>query len=140
VAARVSFDTSFLIDFQRERRRPDEETPAHDYLRANPGIEPVISSVVLGEFSEGFADPTHPLINWLRQTHQVLPIDDEVALVYGSVARTLRARRELIGANDLWIAATALHHDLPVVTADARSFHRVPGLGLHLYRDGAQIS
>ena len=34
----------------------------------------------------------------------------------------------LIDANDLWIAATALAFEMPVVTRNERHFARVPGL------------
>lgn len=134
MADRVTFDTSFLIDFQRERRDPDGVTPAHDYMRTNPAILPVISATALGEFAEGFESRTHPLINWVRETHEVLPIDDDVALVYGATARNLLARGQMMGSNDLWIAVTALCHGLPIVTADTKSFRRVPGLDVRLYR------
>ena len=131
---RLSFDTSFLIDFQRERRRTDRGTPAHDFLRANPDAVPTLSAVALGEFAEGLADPAHPLMAWVRSTHEVLPIDESVALRYGSVTRRLRERRQLIGSQDLWIAATALHYGVPLVTANERHFARVDGLEVLSYR------
>lgn len=37
-------------------------------------------------------------------------------------------RNQMIGENDLKIAATALHHKLTVVTRNVRHFSRVPGL------------
>lgn len=33
-----------------------------------------------------------------------------------------------IGTNDLWIAATARAHELPVVTRNLREYGRVPGV------------
>lgn len=44
-----------------------------------------------------------------------LPIDRAVAARYGE----LRAASGRLPSNDLWIAATALAHDLTLVTADA---------------------
>ncbi len=38
-----------------------------------------------------------------------------------------------MGDNDLWIAATALAEDLPLVTRDARHLGRVAGLRLLSY-------
>ena len=40
----------------------------------------------------------------------------------------------LIGANDLWIAATGLAYGCPVVTANQAHFERVPGLVVLGYR------
>lgn len=40
----------------------------------------------------------------------------------------MSARGGLIGAHDLWIAATALTHGLSVATGNADEFRRVPGL------------
>jgi tRNA(fMet)-specific endonuclease VapC len=42
----------------------------------------------------------------------------------------LRARKLQVGSQDLRIAATALVHDLTVVTRNRRDFARVPGLRL----------
>ena len=44
--------------------------------------------------------------------------DDSVAMVYRALFRTLELAGQLIGANDLWIAATAIHHKLPLVTSN----------------------
>jgi len=40
----------------------------------------------------------------------------------------------LIGANDLWIAATAITYGKGLVTANEREFTRVPGLRVVSYR------
>jgi tRNA(fMet)-specific endonuclease VapC len=41
---------------------------------------------------------------------------------------SLSRRGQLVGAHDLWIAATALALGLGVVTTDAGDFERIPGL------------
>jgi tRNA(fMet)-specific endonuclease VapC len=136
VGQRLSFDTTFLIDFQRERRTGATPgcSPAHDYLRAEPSVEAAVSAVVLGEFSEGFPEPRHPLVEWVRRVHKILPVDATVALEYARVARRLRAAGQMIGGNDLWIAATALRYGLPVVTANVEHFARIPELDVRAYR------
>ena len=133
---RLSFDTTFLIDFQRERRAGSApgSAPAHDFLRAEPRVEATVSAVVLGEFAEGFGDPRHPLVEWVRRVHEVLPVDAAIALEYASTARRLRTAGQMIGANDLWIAATALRFGLPVVTANVEHFARIPRLEVRAYR------
>jgi tRNA(fMet)-specific endonuclease VapC len=52
----------------------------------------------------------------------------EISWVYGELFRHLAARGHLIGTNDLWIAATALVHDMGVVTRNTEEFQRVPNL------------
>ncbi len=134
MADRLSFDTSFLIDFQRERAQGGRAGRAHDFLTRNEAAHLCVSAVALGEFAEGFEDTGHPLVELLRATHEVFPIDEDVGLIYGGLTRRLRAVGRLIGTNDLWIAATALRHDVPLVTADVDHFRRVPALQVCPYR------
>ena len=57
-----------------------------------------------------------------------IPITEPVARVHAEVNAGLARRGRLIGAHDLWIAATALTHGLGVATTNAADFRRVPGL------------
>ena len=66
----------------------------------------------------------------------VLPWTVEVAWEYGRAYRYLADQERLIGANDLWIGATALANDLPLVTANEAHFRRIPGLNVLTYRSG----
>jgi tRNA(fMet)-specific endonuclease VapC len=59
-----------------------------------------------------------------------LPFDDACAEQYGALRATLAAAGQPIGPNDLLIAATALAHDLTLVTHNLREFSRVAGLKL----------
>jgi tRNA(fMet)-specific endonuclease VapC len=47
---------------------------------------------------------------------------------YGETYRYLKANGTLIGTNDLWIAATALVHGMPLVTNNLKDFRRIPDL------------
>ena len=57
-----------------------------------------------------------------------LPFDDACAQHYGVVRAYLARRGTPIGPNDLLIAATALAHDLTLVTHNVDQFSRVVGL------------
>jgi tRNA(fMet)-specific endonuclease VapC len=59
-----------------------------------------------------------------------LPFDDACAESYGRLRGELRRQGTPIGANDLLIAATALTHNLTLVTHNTREFSRVPRLRL----------
>ena len=58
----------------------------------------------------------------------ILVFDLAVARVYAQVWSDLRAAGVNIGAHDLQIGATALFHELTVLTANVRDFNRIPGL------------
>ena len=59
---------------------------------------------------------------------QAIPITEPVARVHADVWAQLAKRGEVIGAHDLWIAATAIAHGLNLATGNANEFRRVPGL------------
>lgn len=135
MALRLSFDTTFLIDLQRERSRSEPGGPAHRFLKRSADAELFLSSVALGEFAEGFTSVEHPIVRMVRQQHSMLPVDEETALIYAGVARDLRGRGMLIDANDLWIGSASLRFGLPIVTADVEHFHRIDGLEVLGYSD-----
>lgn len=134
MAGLVAIDTTFLIDLQRERAEGQNDGPAHRFLLDDPSRELHLSTTALGEFSEGFADPDHPVLRAVRELHVLLAIDEATALVYGALVRRLRASGRLIGTNDLWIAAASVRHGIPLVTANPREFNRVEGLEVVEYR------
>jgi predicted nucleic acid-binding protein len=134
MALRLSVDTTFLIDLQRERSAGDDDGAAHRFLRRSPDAELFLSTIALGEFAEGFEQPEHPVVAAVREGHTLVSVDDETALVYARVAQGLRRRGELIGTNDLWIGCTSLRMGMPIVTANGEHFRRIDGLGIVQYR------
>jgi tRNA(fMet)-specific endonuclease VapC len=59
-----------------------------------------------------------------------LPFDDLAADQYALIRADLEGRGQLIGANDLLIAAIARAHDLTLVTHNMAEFSRVGRLEL----------
>ena len=59
-----------------------------------------------------------------------LPFDDRCAEEYGQIRAVLKAQGNLIGPNDLMIAAIARVHDVVLVTNNTGEFSRVTGLRL----------
>lgn len=60
----------------------------------------------------------------------VLPLDGETDRHYGDIRATLEHQGQIIGGNDLLIAAHCRALDLTLVTDNLREFQRVPGLRL----------
>lgn len=63
---------------------------------------------------------------------RVLDCDEETAKRYGELRQELALRGRPIPENDLWIAATARRHGLPLATKDGH-FREVSGLELVSY-------
>jgi tRNA(fMet)-specific endonuclease VapC len=61
---------------------------------------------------------------------EVLEFPDEAALHYAKIRAHLRTRGEMIGSNDLLLAAHARSLGLVLVTNNTREFGRVPGLAI----------
>jgi predicted nucleic acid-binding protein len=126
------FDTDALSE--AFKRRP---LAAYvDWLGGIPREEQFASAVSVAEIFEGaFAapDPRPHLRNLterLLPAVTVLPFDVDAARVFGEVAARLRAKGLRIDDPDLQIAATALAHDLTLVTGNVKHFARVPDLRL----------
>lgn len=101
-----------------------------------------ISSVVTAELLYGARNSSRVAEN-LRAVASFLtpfvsiPFDDACADSYALIRAELRRRGELIGANDMFIAATALTHELTLVTHNTREFGRVPGLVMEDWEAGS---
>jgi len=61
----------------------------------------------------------------------IIPFDLPIARVHARVLAELTATGQMIDANDLLIAATALAHGYDVLTHNLRHFERVPRLVVH---------
>ena len=124
------FDTDALSEVLRPR-------PAGRYvewLRTVARSEQFTSAVVIGELYGGAfrsADSARHLQNIesrVLPAITVLAYDLLSARVYGSIRARLEVSGRMLADADLQIAATALHHELELVTGNLRHFERVPGL------------
>lgn len=57
-----------------------------------------------------------------------IPIDGEIARAHARLFADLLVRGQMIGAHDLWIAASALASDHAVLTANVSEFSRISEL------------
>lgn len=125
-------ESTFLVDLDREHVRG---TPgvAMAFLASERGARLYVPFVVAGEIAAG--KPMRERARWeaFLGPFFVLPSTPEVCWQYGRTYRHLRDNGTMIGSNDLWIAATALANDMPVVTRNVADFRRVPSLEVLTY-------
>ena len=132
MADRLSFDTCFLIDIQKERKARLQGR-AHDFLRHNQERIMLVSAIALGEFAEGVNASNHAAMIHIMSALEVLDVDAQISLLYGQNARRLRESGQLIGSNDLWIGCTAVRHGVPLVTRNDQHFDRISSLTVLTY-------
>jgi tRNA(fMet)-specific endonuclease VapC len=126
------FDTTFLIDYEREVKR-NRPGAAHQFLVQHPDVPLYISIISVGEFGEGFAPTQQEDCRLCLDHYTVLGLDRDIAWGASQIARQLRSTGASIGENDLWIAATALHHNLALVTNNGYHFQRILNLQVVAY-------
>ena len=121
---RLIVDTSILINYLRDRL----------HTVALKSVEEVyLPAIVLAEVQTGWlrshGDP-HRQIRRFRDilsSTVFLPIVIPTVECYVEIRRSLELNRAIIPDNDIWIAAAAKEHDLPLLTNDAH-FRRVDGI------------
>lgn len=91
-----------------------------------------IPVIVVGEFRFGFLGSRHrsryeAWFGELLDACRLLPIGPNTAKHYATLRHDLKRRGRPVPSNDLWIAALAVEHDLPVVSRDAH-FDEMSGL------------
>jgi tRNA(fMet)-specific endonuclease VapC len=127
-------ETHYLLDanivIYIRQKQPERVLHRFDHL--SPG-EAAISVIAYGELIYGAMKSSRRQagLEQLRELSNVLPalpLPDKAAETYGVIRADLESRGEMIGNNDLWIAAHALASDLTLITNNEKEFRRVRGL------------
>jgi tRNA(fMet)-specific endonuclease VapC len=95
-----------------------------------------VSIITFGEIYEGaFESPESDqhiaMFRRFLSGYTTLGLTDPIMERFARLRSTLRKQGNLIPDMDLLIAATALHHNLTLLTHNIRHFDRIPGLQLY---------
>jgi predicted nucleic acid-binding protein len=127
------FDTDAISELLRPRPRQ----PYLDWLKAIPREDQFTSAVTVGELFKG-AYRSSARERHLKNIEQrvlsavtTLPYDVSVARIFGKIRAHLEQSGNILPDADLQIAATAVYHDLELVTGNVRHFERIPDLRLN---------
>jgi tRNA(fMet)-specific endonuclease VapC len=126
--ARFLLDTNICIYIRR--RQPEQVVARFQRLKAG---EAALSVITYGELLYGAEksltrDRAFRQLEELAGLMQILPLPAEAAGIYGAIRAGLEVKGQIIGANDIWIAAHAKARNLTLVTNNEREFKRVSGL------------
>ena len=129
MALRYLLDTDIVIYLQRRRT-----SVVRRFEQLEPG-EAALSVVVYGELRYGAekSDRRTDVLKDLEDLIRFVPLlamPPSVGDTYGEIRAVLERAGEVIGGNDLWIAAHARTANLTLVTNNTREFKRIKGLKL----------
>ena len=123
-------DTDWVIDYLKGKEAAGQllDPLVHD------GI--AISLITYGEIFEGISYGNDPrrheqIFRAFLQSTPVLPLTESSMERFARIRGALRAKGQIIGDADILIAATALEHNLTLVTQNTRHFNRISNLKLY---------
>ncbi len=127
-AMRIALDTNAYVDLCRNERRVTEVVRAAEII--------YLPWVVAGELRAGFllgsrgAENHRMLLKFINSARvELLFPDDQTTHHYARIFTQLRRQGTPIPANDIWIAAIVLQHNLELCTRDEH-FAALPQLTL----------
>jgi tRNA(fMet)-specific endonuclease VapC len=128
VEPRYLLDTNICIYIRQKR----PEAVLRRFRKLRPA-EAALSVITYGELLYGAAKSNQrtTALARLRELVHVLPaisLPETAAQAYGTIRADLESKGEMIGNNDLWIAAHAIAAGLTLVTNNEKEFRRVRGL------------
>ena len=132
----ICVDQTFLVDMWRTKDLFD--SPVRDFLVAHPDDEFVVPLHAAGAFLECCASVSGTRLDQAESVLNLFRIGEvgmETARRYADLVARLR-RGSALGQrskSDLWIAAWAVQHSAPLVTADKIHFRDIPNLELISY-------
>jgi len=126
--ARFLLDTNICIHIRRQR--PPAVLARFQELKHGEAVLSVITygELVYGAEKSQFREQASRLLAELAGLLPVMALPSRAGQFYGAIRAALEAKAEMIGNNDLWIAAHAKAAELILVTNNEREFRRVPEL------------
>ena len=123
-------DTNWLIQLLAGHK---ETATFHRHLHPE---QIAVSYITVGEIYDvafAYANPSAHLSSFRQflAPFTLLTLNDSIMEKFAEVRSLLRRRGELISDFDILIGATALHHDLTLLTYNTRHFKRIPHLKLY---------
>ena len=121
-------DTNIIV--YAKNKRPESVL---NRLTAQRPADVCISAISMAELEFGVCHSSRPEQNRLAlmsflSAIQIIPFDSDAAREYGQIRQDLTQDGNLIGSNDMLIAAHAKALGLILVTNNTREFERVKGL------------
>lgn len=119
-------DTNFLIRCWRDASQPARLRHLSTFLESEIRLVWIVRAIFLRGAMMAGHDPIR--VNAFLSRHKTLWPNEETLMRYAQIYTILARSNQMIGPHDLWIAATALQYELPLLTENVNEFRRVHGL------------
>lgn len=125
-STRMVIDTTTFIEHLRKKNKSSSE------LSKIPNDSILfVSAVTVFELLMGASDPQKKVdVDEILSSILIIDLDKQVAEKAAEIYRELKKKNLLIEFRDIFIAATALTHNLPIKTLNLKHFGRIEGLEL----------
>jgi predicted nucleic acid-binding protein len=105
------------------------------YLRHVEGRTIALSFITVGEllfgaFWRDWGEQRTADLQRRLEAAFIVPFDHAASVAYARLKTRLRREGQILADNDLWIAALAVRHSVPLVSNNRAHFERVPDLVL----------
>lgn len=126
--AQYLLDTNICIYIKKHR--PIEVLDKFKTLKVGDAVISQITwgELVYGAYKSQYTSQVLQELEELVRLIPILPLTDDVGRHYGQIRASLSQQGQLIGGNDLWIAAHARASGLVLVSNNIREFARVEHL------------
>ncbi len=129
----IIIDTSIFIQAERNR-----QSISSIFSNLSPTDEAYISVATVSELLVGVYRANTEERQILRSAYVekilasfvAIEITSTTARIQAEIAANLLSRGQIIGVQDMWIAATAIHHGFSILTYDVSDFSRIAGLSI----------
>ncbi len=122
----ICLDTNVLIAHKRAKKADKDKTLL--YQLSTQGYRFAVSSITVYELLRGDNQDEDRYWKTIFANMEILPFDPSCAEQAAIIYKDLQQKGQLIEAEDLFIGATAVYHQLKLATSNLRHFMRIIGL------------
>ncbi len=124
----ILIDTNIIIDFLRKQNKQQ----SYLWRIKEADFNCIISTITAFELYAGVISSRHKddlkkLLKWL----DLQPFTIEIAKISAEIYKDLKSKNQLIEFRDIFIGATAIQIDIPLLTQNEKHFTRIKGIRIY---------
>lgn len=126
-------DSAILVDtdvfsffFRRDNRRLAyrDDVQKHTLCLSFASV----AELRFGAILSGWGSPRRTALEASLRSYVMLGVDADTTQCWAEIRAECQRKGQPIASEDCWIAATALRHDIPLVTHNAKDYWSIEGL------------